>query len=356
MSQIQKKFIGDNQVDGAKLLLLNGQMLRWRNAAGTADVNVLRVTTDNRAEFQVLPEALASLPMPSAPKQFATIEYIEKVVKGKGDAKDAVNFLVTGNVALSGLVDDLAAVSDGVVPASGNRVGLTFQTAAAENGVYDLTITGGSYSLARSADFDEGSLAIEVTAGAYFPVVAGTLYSGYEVQLVTPDPIEIGTTALTFVRYPSTLSLTAGDMLIKVGNDFSIDLAPLSGLESTNPGSPSGQLRVKTDTAVLEKGQTTRLDPTAGSVVAKRSKKLLVSLSSTDVANGYVDLPDVASDASVQLSVAGAGDQLEGDDFMVNYTGGAASKTRVLFAGGLAVGGVSALVAGDKVLISYTAF
>lgn len=375
MAQILKKFIGDNQVDGIKLRLLNGQMLRWRNAAGTADVDVLRVTSADKAEFQVLPEALATLPIPSAPKQFATIEYINNYLAGKIDAKDSVSYLADSDIAgtfsagnattAATLTGNTALVVDGKtfgpadVTTPRMRIALTGQTAGLQNGVYDLTAaTASSFTLTRSRDFDglENESGNEVTTGAYFMVTAGTMYAGYEALLTTPDPIVINTTSLNFVRYPSTLSLTAGDMLVKIGNDFSIDLAPLSGLESTNPGNANGQLRVKTDTATLEKDQTTRRDPTTGATVAKRSKKLTVTLTSTDITNQYIDLPDVAADSSVQLAIAGAGDQLEGDDFTVNYTGGTGSKTRVLFVGGLANGGVSALIAGDKVAVSYTAF
>lgn len=356
MSQITRRGVEDNAIAGEKIRLDNNQALRGRNSAGTTDVEIVRVTTANRVEFPNLPKVADNLPLPSADKDLVTIEYIRNVVKGKADAKDAVNFLTTANTALSGTVASLLAIADGATPQNGNRVGLTFQANGAENGIYDLTITGANYSLARSIDFDEGTSVLEVTTGAYFLVVAGTVYSGYEVLLTTPDPIVIGTTALTFVRYPSTLSLTAGDMLRRVGNDFSVDLAPISGLESTTPGAQNGQLRVKADTATLEKDKTTRLDPATGAVVAKRLTKELFTLQGIDITNGYVDLQHVAGEGSVGVTIVGFGGQIEGDDYTVNYTGGTSSKTRVTFAGGLAIGGVSALILGDKVQVEYEAF
>jgi hypothetical protein len=103
----------------------------------------------------------------------------------------------------------------------------------------------------------------------------------------------------------------------------------------------------------LEKDQTTRRDSTTGAVMAKSSKKAAFTLTGTDITNGYVDLPDVAAQSSVQFWVAGGGVQAETDDYTVNYTGGTGGKTRVTFAGGLATGGVSELVNGDKLVISY---
>jgi hypothetical protein len=58
----------------------------------------------------------------------------------------------------------------------------------------------------------------------------------------------------------------------------------------------------------------------------------------------------------VYLAIAGAGEQIEGTDYTVNYTGGASSKTRITFAGGLATAGASALVATDVLAITYMAF
>lgn len=350
MSQLIKKYIGDNQVDGVKFRGIVGQYLRWRNNANTGDINVLRVRSDDVAEFGVLPEADPSLPVPSASKQFATIEYIENVIQGKQDAKDAVNVLADADTALTG---STPLVLDGITITNGMRIGLVGQTAGAENGVYVAAITGPTYTLTRSTDADSDA---EVTTGLFFKVISGTVYAGYECILTTPDPIIVGTTALTFAKYPSTISITAGDMLGKSGNDLFVDLAPNSGLRSTNAGNASGQLAVKVDTAVLEKDQSVRVDTTSGAIVAKFPFREIFTLTSTDITNGYVDLQRVASTGSVNLQPAGAGSQTETVDFTVNYTGGAASKTRVTFAGGLAIGGVSALVSSEVVTVDYEAF
>lgn len=351
MSQLIKKFIGDDQVDGSKFRGLIGQYLRWRNSANSSDVNVLRVRSgDDVVEFATLPEADPALPVPSSPKQFATIEYIENVVSSKQDAKDAVVALADAQLALTG---STPLIIDGITLVNGNRVGLVGQTAGAENGIYSVAISGGSYTLTRAG---EANADTEVTNGMYFKVVSGTAYSGYECLLTTADPIVLGTTSLTFAKYPSTVSLTAGDMLGKIGNEFFVDLAALGGLESTNADNASGQLRIKVDTATLEKDKSLRLDGTTGAIVAKVPFKEVFTLTATNITNGYVDLQRVAANGSVKLAPAGVGSQIEGVDFTVNYTGGASSKTRVTFAGGLAVGGVSALVANEVVEVNYDAF
>ena len=350
MSQIKRKFIEDNAVSGAKIRLDNNETLRGRNAAGNSDIDIVKVRTDDVVEAQALIQVSSSLPIPSQPKEYATVEYIQNVIQGKSDAKDAVNALADSNIALTGTTP---LTIDGITITNGMRVGLTGQTTASANGIYTMTITGPNYTLARSSDAD---VSAEVTSGLYFLVIAGTVYAGYEVILTTADPIVLDTTALTFAKYPSTISQIAGDMLTRTGNTWSVDLAPLGGLESTNPGNDSGQLRAKTDTAALEKDQTTRRDPTTGAIMAKDSRTHSVTLTATDITNQYIDLPDVATDSSVNLLVVGGGAQVIGDDFTLNYTGGVSGKTRVFFAGGLASTGASALVTGDKLVVMYTAW
>ena len=68
MSQVQRKFIADNANNGAKIRLDNGETLRARNAANSADIDILKVRADDVIEFLALPEVNPSLPIPSAPK------------------------------------------------------------------------------------------------------------------------------------------------------------------------------------------------------------------------------------------------------------------------------------------------
>ena len=83
--------------------------------------------------------------------------------------------------------------------------------------------------------------------------------------------------------------------------------------------------------------------------------KELFVLSSTNITNQYLDLQHIALGNSIEFFVQGQGSQIEGAlyDYSVNYTGGTGGNTRVTFLNGLATGGVSALVAGDVVVIKY---
>jgi hypothetical protein len=56
MSQILKKFIGADQVDGSKIRLANNEALRARNAAGNGDVATWKVNASDQVEISLLPK------------------------------------------------------------------------------------------------------------------------------------------------------------------------------------------------------------------------------------------------------------------------------------------------------------
>ncbi|MGZ3773036.1 MAG: hypothetical protein ACXVCY_04620 [Pseudobdellovibrionaceae bacterium] len=344
MSQFKTKAFEDNAVTGAKLRLQNNEPFRARNSTNTGDINVMRVRPDNVPELTQVTQMAG---VPQAPNDLATVDFVQKYVEGHRDPKDAVRVVADANIALTG---GLSLVIDGISVQNGDRVALVGQTDAKQNGVYVVNGIGSAYVLTRATDMDEN---VEVTSGAYFSVIEGTVYSLWTFVLATQDPITLETTPLNFVGSPTAASLVAGDMLKKNGINWAVDLAPSSGMESSNPGNDNGQLRVKVSGAPLQKDKTTGINA-SGEVASLSNKKVPnYVIQAADVANGYLDLPDVAAEGSVDLVVKGLPPQLEATDFSVNYTGGTGSKTRITFQGDLAAAGAAAIAAGDVVEISY---
>lgn len=85
MSQLQKKFIANNAIDGTKIHLSNNESIRARNSADTSDIDVLKITTSDALVVGVLPEVNSVLPVPSLPKQLATIEYVSDAISNNLD-------------------------------------------------------------------------------------------------------------------------------------------------------------------------------------------------------------------------------------------------------------------------------
>jgi hypothetical protein len=87
---------------------------------------------------------------------------------------------------------------------------------------------------------------------------------------------------------------------------------------------------------------------TALEAVSHHKEKFVIT--STDVSNGYIDL---AMECTVDSEMMFVGSLYthEGDDYTVSTVGG---KTRLTFAGPLAVGGASEMLVGDVVYVRYT--
>lgn len=334
--KVLRKWIEDNAVNGQKARLDNNQFLRARNASDTGDVNILKVNGSNGIEFASLPQAPGNA---SGANDFINLQFLQQYAMGMRSPKDAVRVASTVPVTISAP----GATIDGVTMVSGDRVLLAGQSTAADNGIY--VFNGAAVPMTRSTDADQDA---EVTQGMSVVSVEGTLNAEMQWVLTTQNPITVGTTALSFASFPAQATYTDGDMIKLIGNIFSIDLASVSGLESTNPGNTSGQLRLRVDDSSLAKDKTTKISGT-NALVGLKAHKQAFSLSSTDISNGYVDFDQVAHESSVYVVPNGGPDQNEGVDYILNYTGGSGSKTRLTFAGDL----VSTLAAGDTLYVSY---
>lgn len=77
MSQIVKKFIGNDQVDGTKLRLLNNVHMRARNAADSGDISILKVNASDRIEFASLPQVTSD---PAANNDLVRKSYVDAQV------------------------------------------------------------------------------------------------------------------------------------------------------------------------------------------------------------------------------------------------------------------------------------
>ena len=144
----------------------------------------------------------------------------ETVIQGL-DWKQSVRAVSTGNVALS---DSTAFTLDGVSLANEDRVLLKDQSTGAENGIYDVTTDGFTYSLARSLDASQDVL----TAGAAVFVEEGSTNADCAFVLTTNDPITVDSTTQTWVKFAGAgssifVSTTTPTLLAKTPYAVSID-------------------------------------------------------------------------------------------------------------------------------------
>lgn len=411
MSQIVKKFIGNNQIDGTKIRLSNAEFLKARNAANSADVNIIEVNASDRVLFASVPQSPSDAIVGNDLVRFSQLATLTEGLK----PKQAVAIASTANINLA--VNANPSPIDGYTLVNGDRILLKDQTAPAQNGIYVAVTAANPTTWTRATDYDQPS---EIP-GSYTVSENGTVAQGV-LYVTTSSPAVIGTDPIVFVSR-AAISYTGGDMITLTGSAFSVDLATVSGLESTNPGNAAGQLRVKLEASNpslqidgsnqlgskldgagaitsgasgikvnLESSNPTlqistnqlgvKLDP-AGAIITGASgiksqadavtvkingsnqleslkqTEQSITLSGTDITNQYVDLAHAvygtsASVNSIELTPMGGPLQQKTVDYTVSLTGGSGGVTRVTFAGDLATGGNAALVATDVLAINYS--
>jgi len=183
----------------------------------TSDLQGLRYTTDYSDTF-VNNSLVSKL-------------YVDTVASGL-DPKSAVLVATTGsNLDLSG-----GETIDGVALTGDERVLVKDQTDKTENGIY---VVNGSGAWTRATDFD-GTPVGEVTQGALIPILSGSTNINSSWILVTPDPITLDTTELTFSKFSQLLDIGEGNgiNISTVGETktISVELASNSGLEFNGTG------------------------------------------------------------------------------------------------------------------------
>ena len=373
MAQIQKKFIAANAIDGSKIRLSNNENLKARNAADSGDINILKVNASDRIEFASVPQSTSDA---SASNDLVRYSQIQGMLDGM-KPKTAVRAATTAAGTLATSFENGDSI-DGVTLATGDRILIKDQAAPEENGIYVVQASGAP---SRASDYN----AISEIPGSYTVAQEGTANAGV-LFVTTSSPATLDTDPIVFIAR-SIAAYTGGDMITLSSGAFSVDLAAVSGLESSNAGNAAGQLRVKLEASnpTLQIDGSNQLGAkldAAGAIItgasgiksqvdastmkingsnqleSLKSHSETLTLAGGDITNQYVDLAKVAhgasaSDNSVSMFVVGGPMQQKAVDFTVSLTGGAGGVTRITFAGDLATGGAAELVAGDKLVIEY---
>jgi hypothetical protein len=179
---------------------------------------------------------ITNLGTPTASGDAVNKSYVDGLTSGL-DWKTSVNVLAASNVPLTG---STPLSVDSHTLSNGYRVLLKNQTTGSENGIYDLTITGGSYALTRSSDADAYG---ELIGAAVF-VMEGTTYAA--TSWVQSNHYITDFSNQTWTQFSGAGTYLAGSGLQITGNTFSVDTTPTSGSASIR--TDNGATEVKVDT------------------------------------------------------------------------------------------------------------
>ena len=111
------------------------------------------------------------------------------------DFKNSCRVATTGTVTLTGAAPN---VVDGVTLALYDRVLVKAQTTLSQNGIYIVSVlgTGSNGTWTRAQDANDGT---RLTSGTSLSVEEGSTFGGKLFRMTSPNPINLGTTEITWV-------------------------------------------------------------------------------------------------------------------------------------------------------------
>ena len=366
MSQVNGRFIQDNAVTSPKLRLDNNTSLRARNAANSADVNLLKLDGSNIT--QLTNQTQISI-TPSVNNDVANKAYVDSVA-GAGS--------VTASSGLIKVGSDIQPNYEPTNPTLQNSSGyiaVKLDSAGA--------IVSGSSGVGVQLEASNQSLAISsnrlgVKLNAAGAITSGASGVGVNLESSTPT-LQIATNQLG-VKLNASGAITTGALGVGVNleasnpslqiatNQLGVKFDPAGAvasgasgvavqLESTNPTLQiaTNQLGVKLNAsgAIITGASGVAVQVDGVTVKINASNKLeglkqireIFALLPTDITNGYVDLQNTIT-SGTELVFAQGLLQVPVADYTLSTVAG---KTRVTFAGDLL-----ALQTGDRLTVSYS--
>ena len=225
------------------------------------------------------------------------------------DYKQATRVVTVSNIALSG---GAPAVVDGVTLAVNDRILVTGQSTASQNGLYDVVTvgTGSNGTWVRTSDANNTG---EVEAGMIVMVTEGAVYADTQWKLITNNPIVIGSTALVFTQNYSANSISGGTSNVTVYSNANVTISSAgtpnvlivssTGTVTSGTTSVTGNI---TGGNLVTVGQISATGNITGNYFIGNGSALtgIVASASAQILNGTSNVT-VAGSSNVTVAVAG---------------------------------------------------
>lgn len=208
-------------------------------------------------------------------------------------SKPPVAAVATSNIGLSGL----STAIDGYTPSAGDRILVTGQATASQNGVYNAA------SGAWTRTTIDGSGNGEIEPGALWMVQNGATYAGAQFRVATSGAITVGTTALSIVQFSAANPYSNGAGLSLTGTTFAVNPVAGGGILASASG-------VQVDTSIVARKVTATItgDGTTTSFPVAHGLGIQAVIVQVYDSSGNLVQPDVvrtsASVATINFGIA----------------------------------------------------
>lgn len=336
MAQITKRGIESNAVDGAKIRLSNNESLRARNAANSADVNIVKVNASDEVEFLNLPKYSGSN---LATESYVTGELANYIPTSEKGANNGVATLDAGGKIPASQLPNTVMEYQGTWNANTNSPALADGSGNAGD-VYRVSVAGTQNLGSGNISFNLGDYVIY--SGTVWEKADGSdavdSVNGQQgVVVLDTDDISEGSTNLyyTNARFDTQFGTKDTDDLTEGSTNlyFTDARAKTAAVVNSTAGN-------ETDQAPSVSAIKTYIENQSADIAIET-----FTLSAGDITNGYIDLAVEAEDV-IEVTPKGFPPQHPVDDYTLSVV---ALKTRITFAGDML-----SLIAGDKIKVAYS--
>ena len=213
------------------------------------------------------------------------------------DYKQATRAVTTTNINLS---SGAPSQVDGVTLSHNDRVLVTGQTTASQNGIYYVVTlgSGSNGTWSRSTDSNQTG---ELLAGTIIMVTEGIVYADTQWKLITDNPIVIGSTALIFTQNYSANSISSGSSNVVVNSNANVTI---SSAGTANVFAVAG-------TGTYVSGVVSATGNITGNYFIGNGSQLTdITIIPTQIANGNSNISIPESGGNIEFSVANTANTL----------------------------------------------